>query len=78
MTGHEIMGKTIGIIGLGRIGREVAIRANAFGMNCIGYDLYWPEDFANELNIQRADDIIQLLQYDIISLHTNLTEETRI
>ena len=46
MTGHEIMGKTIGIIGLGRIGREVAIRANAFGMDCIGYDLYWPEDFA--------------------------------
>ena len=45
MTGHEIMGKTIGIIGLGRIGREVAIRANAFGMNCIGYDLYWPEEF---------------------------------
>ena len=78
MTGHEIMGKTIGIIGLGRIGREVAIRADAFGMNCIGYDLYWPEDFANELNIQRADDIVQLLcSSDIISLHTNLTEETR-
>ena len=78
MTGHEIMGKTIGIIGLGRIGREVAIRANAFGMNCIGYDLYWPEDFADELNIQRADDIVQLLSSsDIISLHTNLTEETR-
>ena len=78
MTGHEIMGKTIGIIGLGRIGREVAIRANAFGMDCIGYDLYWPEDFADELNIQRADDIVQLLSSsDIISLHTNLTEETR-
>ena len=78
MTGHEIMGKTIGIIGLGRIGREVAIRADAFGMNCIGYDLYWPEDFADELNIQRADDIVQLLRSsDIISLHTNLTEETR-
>ena len=78
MTGHEVMGKTIGIIGLGRIGREVAIRANAFGMNCIGYDLYWPEDFADELNIQRADNIVQLLSSsDIISLHTNLTEETR-
>ena len=78
MTGHEIMDKTIGIIGLGRIGREVAIRANAFGMNCIGCDLYWPEDFADELNIQRADDIVQLLcSSDIISLHTNLTEETR-
>jgi D-3-phosphoglycerate dehydrogenase len=78
MTGHEIMGKTIGIIGLGRIGREVAIRANAFGMKCIGYDLYWPADFAEELNLQRADDLVPLLRSsDIISLHTNLTEETR-
>ncbi|HBR93250.1 MAG TPA: 3-phosphoglycerate dehydrogenase [Opitutae bacterium] len=78
MTGHEIMGKTIGIIGLGRIGREVAIRANAFGMKCIGYDLYWPEDFAKEQNIERAAGVTQLLRAsDIVSLHTNLTEETR-
>ncbi len=78
MTGHEIMGKTIGIIGLGRIGREVAIRANAFGMKCVGYDLYWPEDFASEQNIERADGVTQLLRgCDIVSLHTNLTEETR-
>ncbi len=78
MTGHEIMGKTIGIIGLGRIGREVAIRANAFGMKCIGYDLYWPEDFAAEQKIERADGVTQLLRNsDIVSLHTNLTEETR-
>lgn len=78
MTGHEIMGKTIGIIGLGRIGREVAIRANAFGMKCIGYDLYWPEDFAKEQNVTRMDGITQLLrESDIVSLHTNLTPETR-
>ncbi len=78
MTGHEIMGKTIGIIGLGRIGREVAIRANAFGMKCIGYDLYWPEEFAQEHNIERANGVTQLLRAsDIVSLHTNLTEDTR-
>lgn len=78
MTGNEIMGKTIGIIGLGRIGREVAIRANAFGMKCVGYDLYWPEEFAKEQNIERVNGITQLLQKsDIVSLHTNLTEETR-
>lgn len=78
MTGHEIMGKTIGIVGLGRIGREVAIRANAFGMKCIGYDIYWPEEFAKEHNIDRADDVLEVLQgSDIVSLHTNLTEETR-
>ncbi|MGC6424268.1 MAG: phosphoglycerate dehydrogenase [Lentimonas sp.] len=78
ITGHEIMGKTIGIIGLGRIGREVAIRANAFGMKCIGYDLYWPEAFAEEQNIERAADVNEVLKNsDIVSLHTNLTEETR-
>ena len=78
MTGHEIMGKTIGIIGLGRIGREVAIRANAFGMKCIAYDLYWPEEFAQEHNIARMDGVTQLLrESNIVSLHTNLTEETR-
>ncbi|HKK17938.1 MAG TPA: phosphoglycerate dehydrogenase, partial [Opitutales bacterium] len=78
MTGHEIMGKTIGIIGLGRIGREVAIRANAFGMTCIGYDLYWPDEFAEKHKVTRMDGITQLLrESDIVSLHTNLTEETR-
>ncbi len=78
MTGHEIMGKTIGIVGLGRIGREVAIRANAFGMRCIGYDLYWPEDFVKAHNVQRMDGITQLLRAsDVVSLHTNLTPETR-
>lgn len=78
MTGHEIMGKTIGIVGLGRIGREVAIRANAFGMRCIGYDLYWSEDFAKAHNVERMDGITQLLRAsDVVSLHTNLTPETR-
>ncbi|ADE55872.1 NAD(P)-dependent oxidoreductase [Coraliomargarita akajimensis] len=78
MTGHEIFGKTIGIIGLGRIGREVAIRANAFGMKCVGYDLYWPEDFAKEHNIERMENVTETLKVsDIVSLHTNLTEETR-
>ena len=78
ITGHEIMAKTIGIIGLGRIGREVAVRANAFGMQCIGYDLYWPEDFAKEQNIHRAANVNEVLKSsDIVSLHTNLTEETR-
>ncbi len=77
MTGHEIMGKTIGIIGLGRIGKEVAIRANAFGMNCLGYDVYWDESFASEHNVKRASNVDDLLKAcDIVSLHTNLTDET--
>ena len=40
-TGREILGKTIGIVGMGRIGKEVAVRARAFGMKPIGYDVYW-------------------------------------
>ena len=77
LTGHEIMGKTMGIVGLGRIGREVAIRAKAFGMPVIGYDIYWPEEFADEQGVTRCEDIAEVFRKaDIISLHTNLTEET--
>lgn len=77
LTGHEIMGKTIGIVGLGRIGREVAIRAKAFGMSVIANDIYWPEEFAEEQGIARCATIAEVFRNaDIISLHTNLTEET--
>ena len=76
-TGNEIAGKTIGIIGLGRIGREVAIRAKAFGMDVVGFDIYWPDDFAKQYDVKRVDSVAELLpQCDIISLHTNLTPET--
>ncbi len=78
VTGNEIMGKTLSIIGLGRIGKEVAIRANAFGMKVIGYDLYWDEDFARGNQIIRAKSIDEALeQGDVVSLHVNLSDETR-
>ena len=78
LTGHELMGKTIGIAGLGRIGKEVATRARAFGMNVLGYDLYWDDEFAKTHGIERVADIEDLLRRaDVISLHTNLTPETR-
>lgn len=77
-TGHEVLGKTIGIVGLGRIGREVAIRAKAFGMQPIGYDVFWDEAFATEHGVARAATLDELFgASDYVSLHTNLTPETR-
>ena len=77
-TGNEIGGKTLGIIGLGRIGREMAIRAKAFGMEVLAQDIYWPEAFAEEHHITRIENLDRLFSdSDFISLHTNLTAETQ-
>ncbi len=78
MTGNEVAGKTLGIVGLGRIGREVAKRATAFGMRIIGYDIYWDADFARDHEVKRCEDLEDLLRNsDIVSLHTFLDESTR-
>lgn len=78
LTGHEIMGSTIGIVGLGRIGKEVAIRAKAFGLEILAYDIYWDEAFARQYGVKRAASIGEVFSTaGILSLHTNLSEETR-
>jgi len=76
-TGHELLDKTIGIVGLGRIGKEVAIRARAFGMNVVAFGRSWDEKFAAEHDVKKVtlDEIYAASDY--ISLHTNLTPETR-
>ncbi len=77
-TGHEVLGKTIGIVGLGRIGKEVAIRSRAFGMEVVGYDIYWDEAFAQQYNVRRVATLDEIFAAsDYLSLHTNLTPETR-
>lgn len=77
-TGHELLEKTIGIIGMGRIGKEVAIRAKAFGMKVVGYDVYWDDKFAADHGIKRAKTLDEIFkESDYISLHTNLTPETK-
>jgi len=77
-TGHDLFDKTIGIIGLGRIGKEVSIRARAFGMKVIAYCNHADEAFNQQYQIKRAASLDEVFAgSDYISLHTNLTSETR-
>src|SRR6185295_1323882 len=75
--GVELMGKTLGIVGLGRIGSAVAERARAFGMNVLAYDPYFTQEAARDLDIEMAplDDVVR--HSDFITVHTPLTDETR-
>lgn len=76
-TGFELWKKKIGIVGLGRIGIEVARRANGFQMGVLGFGNYWPEEEAKEFGIERRGDIGSLAEaVDILSLHTKLTEKS--
>lgn len=78
MTGHELMGKTLGILGVGRIGKEVAKRAKAFEMKVIAYDPYWDEAFAVQYGVSRRHSIDEVVkEADILALHMNLTSENR-
>jgi D-3-phosphoglycerate dehydrogenase len=64
------MGKTIGILGLGRIGKEVAIRAKAFGMEIIAFDPYFDEAFGGEHGVKKCADMDEVLHNsDVVSLH---------
>jgi D-3-phosphoglycerate dehydrogenase len=76
--GTELCGKTLGIIGMGRIGGEVARRAIAFGMNVIAYDPYLVQSRARSLQVELADDLPALLtRADFITVHMPLTSETK-
>ncbi|HVX84548.1 MAG TPA: phosphoglycerate dehydrogenase [Phycisphaerae bacterium] len=78
ITGSELAGKTISVLGVGRIGKEVIKRAKAFDMNAIGYDQYWDEAFAKQYDVKRAGTIEEAVtQADIVSLHMNLDESNR-
>ncbi len=75
--GVELNNKVLGIIGMGRIGSEVAKRAKAFNMKVIGYDPFMTEERAEKMGVTMGtvDDIV--CQADFITVHTPLTKETR-
>ena len=76
--GVEVYGKTLGLIGMGRIGIEVAKRCHAFGMKVIAYDPYVQKEFASENGITLLSNINELYKMaDFISIHALLTDETR-
>ncbi|MFA9478690.1 phosphoglycerate dehydrogenase [Phycisphaerales bacterium AB-hyl4] len=78
ITGSELANKTIAILGLGRIGKEVAKRARAFDMNVIAYDVYWDEEFVKQYDVRKCDTADQAArEADVVSMHMNLTEENR-
>lgn len=73
----RIMGQTLGIVGLGRIGRAVATRAVGVGMKVIAYDPYPPLEFADQWGVTIAPLEDVLAQSDFVSLHLPVTPETR-
>lgn len=75
--GSELSGKTLGLIGLGRIGAMVAGRAVAFGMSVVAYDPYLSDSQISERNASPSKFEEVLTQSDYISLHLPLTQETR-
>jgi D-3-phosphoglycerate dehydrogenase len=76
--GVELYNKTLGVIGMGRIGSELSRRAIAFGMRVVAYDPYLSAARARSLQVELVDELDDLLaSADFISLHTPLTNETR-
>jgi D-3-phosphoglycerate dehydrogenase len=76
--GVELYNKTLGVIGLGRIGSNVAIRAKSFGMKLIAYDPYIKKSKADSLGVILYDKLEDLLrEVDVITFHTPLTSKTK-
>lgn len=77
LTGSELKGKTLGIIGLGRVGTAVARLAQAYGMNVVAYDPYVSSRTAAERGVRMGGFEEVLSACDFLTLHCSLTDETR-
>src|SRR5580698_4800888 len=75
--GNELRGKTLGIVGLGSIGREVVKRARAFEMRIVAHDPYVTSHIAQDMNVELLDLHTLYAQSDYITLHVAATDETK-
>jgi D-3-phosphoglycerate dehydrogenase len=76
--GSQLAGKTLGIVGMGRIGREMATRAQAFDMQVIAFDPLLSDEQAKKLGIRRVATVDDMLpEIDYLTVHTPLTPETK-
>lgn len=75
--GQELQGKTLGIIGLGQIGKAVAERARAFGMKVLAFDPFLDAEAARRLGVELRKLDAMLPECDVITFHTPLTDQTR-
>lgn len=76
-SGHQLSGKKVLVLGLGRIGAAVAQRCRAFGMDVIAYDPYTPKKKAESLGIPMREDIADALSIaDVVTIHMPLTSDT--
>jgi len=75
--GTELFGKTLGIVGLGKIGAEVAKRAQAFGMRILAHDPFLSTDRAHQIEVQMVPFKQLLAESDFVTVHTPLTAQTR-
>jgi len=76
--GTQLSGKTLGVVGLGRVGTEVAKRALAFGMRVVGYDPYFDPQSVGNVEVTLVEKLCDLLsQSDFVTVHTPLTDDTR-
>ena len=78
LLGSELKGRTLGIVGVGRIGSEIAARAQSFCMEVVGFDPYIADDRFRGLRVRRAATLDALLEEaDIVTVHTPLNDETK-
>ena len=77
LAGVQLCGHTLGVVGMGRIGTEMALRARAFGLAVLAYDPYVEPDRAEELGVRKVELDELLARSDFVSLHLPLTDETR-